>query len=98
MKLTISCVSCRKSYHLEVNREGYNAWRYGGMLIQNALPDLTASERELLISGLCDTCYAGPDDDLDDDSDVIHETFANEDLRQQSEREQYLEDDNPEWS
>ena len=37
--------------------EQFEAWR-NGELIQNAMPDLTFTEREQLISGLCLKCQA----------------------------------------
>lgn len=48
---------------------GYNRWRVEGVLIQDALPDLTPAQREILITGI------GPeewdetfkDDDKDDE-------------------------------
>lgn len=36
--------------------DDYNRW-VGGTLIQNAMPYLTASEREALMTGMCDTCW-----------------------------------------
>jgi hypothetical protein len=39
-----------------VPEEGFHNWQ-GGELIQNALPELTADERELLISGTCPSCW-----------------------------------------
>lgn len=61
-----NCVVCGKPYSVEVDEEGWNAWR-NGELIQNALPDMTAGDREFLISQICPTCF----DDLfkEDDED-----------------------------
>ena len=39
-----------------VPEEGFHNWQ-GRALIQNALPELTADERELLISGTCPSCW-----------------------------------------
>lgn len=32
-------------------------WQAGGGYIQDLMPTLTAGERELLISGTCDSCW-----------------------------------------
>lgn len=37
---------------IPVTQEQLDAWRTGGELIQNALPELTLDQREFLISGL----------------------------------------------
>ena len=39
------------SLELNITMEQYNQWKYHGMLIQNAMPNLSADEREFLISG-----------------------------------------------
>lgn len=58
MLVTITCPVCWETTDLRIdNEDGYYAWCQGGMLIQDALPELTASEREQLISGICDTCW-----------------------------------------
>ena len=60
MSITISvavpCPWCLKEATLEVPFEGYQAWQRGD-LVQNALPDLSADEREMLISGVCPACW-----------------------------------------
>lgn len=50
------CNECGKTKRLRVNAAGYDRWR-GGMLIQDALPELTADDRELLITSTCGECY-----------------------------------------
>lgn len=45
---------------------GYIAWKDGGKLIQDALPDLSPAQREMLITGLDDEAFkaaCGPEDD-----------------------------------
>lgn len=47
----------------------YLEWMAGGVLIQDVLPDLTADQREVLLSGIGDDDFhriAGGDDDEDD--------------------------------
>ena len=51
----IHCPICEKHHFVEINESAYYHWR-DGMLIQNAMPDLTPLEREQLISKLCPDC------------------------------------------
>ena len=50
------CRLCNEVTDLTVNIEGFVAWQ-GGKLIQEALPELSADQRELLISGTWDKCW-----------------------------------------
>ena len=43
---------------MAVNVDDYTSWE-NGELIQNAMPYLTADEREVLISGICGPCFGG---------------------------------------
>ena len=52
----IRCPHCRRLYTLQLSKAGIEA-RENGALIQDAFPELTAGERELLISGTCDACW-----------------------------------------
>tara|TARA_Y100000817_G_C16807512_1_gene522680 strand:+ start:358 stop:579 length:222 start_codon:yes stop_codon:yes gene_type:complete len=52
----IECWNCLQTHVIEVSSEGYAEWQ-GGELIQEALPELSAGERELLMSGTCDPCW-----------------------------------------
>ena len=56
MVLGTSCPICGKHQVITVDADGYTAWNEGA-LIQDALPELTASEREALITGICDDCW-----------------------------------------
>ena len=53
----LTCPFCGKDHAVEVSLAGYIEWERGE-LIQNAMPDLTPTEREQLISGLCPKCQA----------------------------------------
>lgn len=57
-KVTIerTCRMCGKHRTMEVSEKGYYLW-YHGALIQDALPELSLDDRELLISGICSECY-----------------------------------------
>ena len=54
--LEIECVMCNQSIIMEVSEEGLKKWQQGE-LIQDALPELTDDEREMLMSGICPTCW-----------------------------------------
>ena len=50
------CGRCGDSYELVIPTHEWEAY-IGGKLIQDALPSLTAGERELLLSHTCDACW-----------------------------------------
>ena len=50
------CRHCQKDHKLMVNMEDVASWQ-AGEYIQDAMPYLSAGERELLISGTCDDCW-----------------------------------------
>ena len=52
------CPFCGKMHEVEVTEDDYLDWQ-DGELIQNAMPYLTAQEREYLITGICESCWAG---------------------------------------
>lgn len=47
---------CHKIFEIEVEDTDYEDWMRGE-LIQNAMPYLDKSQRELLISRTCDDCF-----------------------------------------
>lgn len=53
----IACKYCDKVFTFEVDEAGFEKWDSGKEFIQEALPDLSAGQRELLISGTCDDCW-----------------------------------------
>ena len=53
----IICPFCGADHAVEVNLARFEAWQ-NGELIQNAMPDLTFTEREQLISHICPKCQA----------------------------------------
>lgn len=53
--IAITCPFCRADHEVEVNFEEYVNW-VSGELIQNAMPSLTPTEREQLISHICPKC------------------------------------------
>ena len=51
-----TCRQCKVSVEMSVNRQDVADWREG-KYIQDAMPYLSADERELLISGICGSCF-----------------------------------------
>ena len=51
----MTCPFCGTEHSVEVNLVGFEAWQ-NGELIQRALPNLSATEREQLISHICPKC------------------------------------------
>ena len=61
----IGCIHCNKNYDVWADPDDLTAWSEGE-LIQNVLDYLSDGERELLLSGTCDTCWEkmfGEDDE-----------------------------------
>jgi hypothetical protein len=50
------CVMCGKSAKVKVIPSQLAAWR-GGELIQRAMPEMTADDREMLINGTHPACW-----------------------------------------
>jgi len=55
--LNIQCKLCKETYAIKVKTEDYTDYYNSGKLIQLCFPYLTAGERELIISGMCDSCF-----------------------------------------
>lgn len=53
--IAITCPFCGADHEVEVNFQEYVNW-VAGELIQNAMPSLTPTEREQLISHICPKC------------------------------------------
>ena len=58
LNMTIECVCpfCGKVQLIRVNSEDYDKWE-NGELIQRAFPYLTPSQREAIMTGICDKCW-----------------------------------------
>jgi hypothetical protein len=54
--INITCVSCNETRTIEVDPVGYTNWK-NGQLIQRAMPELSAEDREMLISRICPDCW-----------------------------------------
>lgn len=53
----IQCNMCGHVFTIMYNRADMTDWLSGSKLIQDAFPYMTAGERELLLSGICSTCF-----------------------------------------
>ena len=49
------CPFCKSKSEVVIPIKGYNKW-VGGVAVQNAFPELSADDRELLITGMCRDC------------------------------------------
>lgn len=66
--VAITCPFCGANHEVKVDFMAYTNW-LDGELIQNAMPDLTPTEREQLISRICPKCqekFFGADEDEDE--------------------------------
>ena len=66
----MDCPFCKNEHTVEVSEHAYNQW-LGGTLIQKAMPNLSSTEREQIISHICPKCQVklfGEDDfDIEED-------------------------------
>lgn len=66
------CPFCGRANEVEVNEADYLDWQ-DGVLVQDAFPYLSADEREMLVSGICPTCwestFGGTEDEDEELSD-----------------------------
>lgn len=56
MNIQKSCRMCGEVHTIKVSEEAHENWIHG-MYIQDAMPELTEDERELMISGICGKCF-----------------------------------------
>lgn len=54
--MKVQCRQCRAVFNLPVTVEQIARWR-NGALAQNAFPNLSADDRELIISQTCGKCF-----------------------------------------
>jgi hypothetical protein len=53
---TMPCPECGKTSEMEVDPDALRRWQQGE-LIQNAFPNMTPNERELLVTGTHPACW-----------------------------------------
>jgi hypothetical protein len=51
------CPNCRKVEIIQCPEPGFTTWANGDALIQDAMPTLTTSQREQLMTGICAKCW-----------------------------------------
>jgi hypothetical protein len=56
LTLQPTCTLCKRTEEIVVPIRGYEKW-ISGVLIQEALPQLTAGQREMLITSTCEKCF-----------------------------------------
>lgn len=55
LTISLTCPFCRSIHSVEVDPKAYRRWE-AGELIQRAMPTLSATQREQLISRICPKC------------------------------------------
>lgn len=55
---TPKCPHCSKRGQVTVSVQGYMKWTIRGVHIQDALPELSADEREQMLTGTHPACWA----------------------------------------
>lgn len=56
IEVVTTCPFCGEDHIVTVPEDGYNRW-IRGEKIQIAMPEVPAEDREMLISGICPTCW-----------------------------------------
>lgn len=57
VRISRKCFRCAGMFEFTVSAEGLRRWREDGVLLQDALPEVSVANRELLLSGTCGTCF-----------------------------------------
>lgn len=57
MEISRKCPDCNKFNTVVVNERDYNVWCLGDTNVQDAFPSLSADEREILLTGICGSCW-----------------------------------------
>ena len=72
------CPFCGKEYTFKVPTEGYDKYM-AGALVQNTFPELSATEREYFVSGICETCQKKVfGEEEEDDEDLWEDEIYND--------------------
>ena len=56
-KIYTKCPICGDEHCFEVTEEQFKKYQSGEDYIQNIFPELSADEREMLITGICPSCW-----------------------------------------
>jgi len=94
-----TCPFCQSQNEVKVTKAAFEAWQRGEY-VQNAFADLSAAERELLKTGMCDDCFPKPPkEDADaDDADPISPPDPAGDLRRSEIAGDMMDDDPSNWN
>ena len=57
MTIVKTCRKCGEQTEIAVPEDGYNQWLGRRACIQDAMPKVSADDRELMISGICGSCF-----------------------------------------
>ena len=57
INLITTCPFCGQEHTITVDEWDYQLWYFADLPAQKAFPYLSADEREMLISGICPTCW-----------------------------------------
>jgi hypothetical protein len=55
--INVNCQYCGNSYEIKCHQKDYDDWKEGAAYIQDILHYLSAADRELLLSSICDNCW-----------------------------------------
>ena len=54
---TFWCISCKENVSIVASKEQWERYEKGAEKIQDIFPELSADEREILITGMCGRCF-----------------------------------------
>ena len=57
LKVEITCIRCKRAHTIVVPKKGYMKWLDSNARIQDVMPELSADDRELLVSNICGPCF-----------------------------------------
>ena len=63
-----TCPFCGHTTYIQCDKAAYDRWGEG-MSIQDAMPDMNPEYREMLISGICPSCWDDMFSDEDEDDE-----------------------------
>jgi len=58
VEIIVVCRICYTRHNIKADAKKYHSWNNGEGYIQDILPELSAGDRELLISATCDDCFS----------------------------------------
>ena len=76
MKVFTKCPFCKKFNVIDMSDKQYNmylAFKHGTGNIQDMLPDLSDTEREMLLTGICGDCWNGMFPPEEEEEEITYE-------------------------